>query len=385
MTDPALYLKEELYARMRQDSEIFEFIQSGSLDGIWYWDVEQPENEWMSPEFKALFGYEDHEIPNTSAWWQENLEPGQLDDIMVRFQKHLGDPSSPYDQVVSYQHKDGSPVWVRCRGVAIRDEHGKPVRMLGCHTDVTKLKLAERQLTQRLEELEEANRELTHFSSIISHDLQEPLRKINVFGSMLRDAAKDDLNDEALGYLNHIEKTSKRMANMIRAMIDYTHVSNAQVPKDMVDLNETLHDVLFDLAAAVKDTEAKISIDTLPHVHANAMHMSQLFLNLISNALKFCKPGEAPHIHISYDSSDPDRERILIKDQGIGFDSEAHGEKIFEPFQRLHSRSAFQGTGIGLAACRKIVGFHDGTLHAESTPGEGATFIITLPSSRADQ
>lgn len=150
------YLKTELYGLVGSNPAIFDFLQNGSLDGIWFWDVTSPAEEWMSPRFKEVFGYTDAEVTNSAAWWQENIHPDDLPTALAHFKKHLADPGHPYDQVVRYSHKNGSTVWVRCRGLAIRDESGKPLRMLGAHTDVTELMLARK----RLEESELRWREL---------------------------------------------------------------------------------------------------------------------------------------------------------------------------------------------------------------------------------
>jgi PAS domain S-box-containing protein len=144
--DPAEYLRAELYQRVREDSEIFDFLQNGSLDGIWYWDLDDSAHEWMSPRLKDVFGYADEEIPNTPQWWQANIFPEDRDLALENFRRHCADPAHPYDQIVRYRHKDGSTVWVRCRGLAIRDEAGVPHRMLGAHTDVTAIKKVEQRL-----------------------------------------------------------------------------------------------------------------------------------------------------------------------------------------------------------------------------------------------
>ena len=186
------YLEAELYKRMASDSEIFDFLQEGSLDGIWYWDLENPDHEWLSPRFKTVFGYEEHEIPHTSTWWQENIFAEDLPAVLERAQAHLADPEVPYDQIVRYHHKDGSTVWIRCRGLAIRDEDGTPVRMLGCHTDVTSIKEAElenkrqfEQLAELHEQLVQKNEALARFAFIASHDLREPLRTVSSFAELL--------------------------------------------------------------------------------------------------------------------------------------------------------------------------------------------------------
>lgn len=137
------YLKTELYQLLADDPDIFDWIQKGSLDGIWYLDLENPEEEWYSDEFKRCFGYEPHEIPNKSSWWQENIHEDDLKGPVDAWHRHVADASFPYDQLVRYWHKDGSLVWVRCRGIAIRDENGKALRFLGAHTDVTALARAQ--------------------------------------------------------------------------------------------------------------------------------------------------------------------------------------------------------------------------------------------------
>lgn len=142
------YLKDELYDLVRRDDSIFEFLQAGSLDGLWFWDLESPNEEWLSPRFKEVFGYADHEIPNTVEWWQKNIFPEDLPVVLANFKKHCADPSHPYDQIVRYRHRNGSTVWVRCRGIVIRNQAGKPVRMLGAHTDVTELMRSQQEAAQ---------------------------------------------------------------------------------------------------------------------------------------------------------------------------------------------------------------------------------------------
>lgn len=148
------YLKKELYNLIKEDNRIFEFIQSGALDGIWYWDILEPENEWMSSKFWETLGYEPNEKQHLSSEWQDLINKEDLDLSLDNFKKHLEDPNHPYDQLVRYTHKDGSIVWIRCRGLAIRDSNGTPIRMLGAHTNVTELKKAEEKVAKITEEYE---------------------------------------------------------------------------------------------------------------------------------------------------------------------------------------------------------------------------------------
>ncbi|MGM0523300.1 MAG: diguanylate cyclase domain-containing protein [Bacillota bacterium] len=148
------YLKKELYDLIQSEQLIFEFIQSGSLDGIWYWDLEQPENEWLSPKFWETLGYNPEEKKHLSSEWQDIINQEDLKLATENFHKHCENPNHPYDQIVRYEHKDGSTVWIRCRGLAIRDESGKAKRMLGAHTDITDLKNIENELSRLTTEYE---------------------------------------------------------------------------------------------------------------------------------------------------------------------------------------------------------------------------------------
>jgi PAS domain S-box-containing protein len=154
------YLQRELYELVQQDSSIFEFLQRGSLDGIWYWDIEAPENEWMSPGFWELLGFDPAQKEHLAKEWQDLINPEDLEVALSNFTKHCADPNHPYDQTVRYRHKDGSTVWVRCRGIAIRNDKGQPTRLLGAHTDITELKRTEEVLKQKTLELEETNKSL---------------------------------------------------------------------------------------------------------------------------------------------------------------------------------------------------------------------------------
>jgi PAS domain S-box-containing protein len=154
------YLREELYDLFQKDSSLFDFLQLGSLDGIWYWDLVQPEVEWMSPRFWTLLGYDPAERQHLASEWQDIINADDLQMALTNFHKHAANPDHPYDQVVRYRHRDGSTVWVRCRGIIIRDSSGTPFRMLGAHTDLTALKRVEQELQQRTAELEAANVQL---------------------------------------------------------------------------------------------------------------------------------------------------------------------------------------------------------------------------------
>jgi signal transduction histidine kinase len=236
-----------------------------------------------------------------------------------------------------------------------------------------------REYTQKLER---SNQELQDFTFVAAHDLQEPLRKIQTFSDRLRDECRDSLNERGLDFLGRVMNAARRMQSLIEALLQYTRVSMKQEPYQAANLNQVVKEVLEDLSARIAETNGHVVADPLPVIEADPTQMRQLFQNILANALKYHRPGVPPEIrvrnHLHRSGSDEKACAITVSDNGIGFD-EQFLEKIFLPFQRLHGPVAYEGTGIGLAICRKIVERHGGTITAKSTPGEGTTFMITLP------
>lgn len=240
-------------------------------------------------------------------------------------------------------------------------------------------------LKQLNEELEVRNRELQEFAYVASHDLQEPLRKITTFADLLAVEYGDRLDEGAHHFLERMQSAAVRMSRLITDLLTFSRVRTGGERFDPVDLNGVVRDVLTDLDAAIREAEARIEVDGLPTIEADASQMYQLLQNLISNALKFRASGRQPIIRVTGtvgpDGESPDGRaycHLAVHDNGIGFDEKYLG-RIFMPFQRLHTRTAYPGTGIGLAICRRIAERHGGTLTAHSVPGEGATFRCTLP------
>lgn len=250
----------------------------------------------------------------------------------------------------------------------------------------TELKRANEELENRVRErtmelsetntnLKRTNQELEDFAYVASHDLQEPLRKIQAFGDILEDEYGSVLGD-GKDYLNRMRKAAARMSTLIEDLLSFSRVTTHAKNFNKVDLNQLLVGVLEDLETRISDTGGSVQSDRLPTIEADNTQMRQLFQNLIGNALKFHKPGVPPEVIISAASSE-NMVTLRFTDNGIGFD-EKYADKVFAVFQRLHSRENYEGTGIGLAVCRKIVERHGGTITANSTPGSGATFIVTL-------
>jgi PAS domain S-box-containing protein len=243
-------------------------------------------------------------------------------------------------------------------------------------------------LRRQRTELERSNRELQDFASVASHDLQEPLRKVQAFGDRLHSKYHDQLGEDGRMYLERMQNAAGRMQTLIGDLLVLSRVTTQVRPFVELDLNVLVADVLSDLEVAVERSGAQLHISPLPTVLADEVQMRQLFQNLLSNALKFRQPGVTPRLRVSSQAVEGTNDgvsqgwlEISVTDNGIGFD-EKYLDRIFTIFQRLHGRDEYEGTGVGLAVCRKIVDRHGGSITARSALQQGSTFLITLPRTQ---
>ncbi|PSM47055.1 histidine kinase [Chroococcidiopsis sp. CCALA 051] len=253
---------------------------------------------------------------------------------------------------------------------------------------ITQAQLLEQE-TRYSQELARSNAELQQFASIASHDLQEPLRKIQAFGNRLQEKYGELLNEQGADYIRRMQNAAQRMQILIDDLLVFSRITTRAQPFITVNLAKIAKEVLSDLEVLIQQTEAQVELSELPSIHADPLQMRQLLQNLIGNALKFRRKNEPPRVKI-YSQIIDNREQltenllntylcqITVEDNGIGFDQK-YCDRIFQVFQRLHGRSEYEGTGIGLAICRKIVERHGGSIAAESKPSQGAKFIVTLP------
>ena len=250
--------------------------------------------------------------------------------------------------------------------------------------DELELRVQERtaELKTYMARLEQSNQALKDFAGIASHDLQEPLRKVEAFGNMLKQKCGDSIGEQGSDYLERILNANRRMQSLLTALLEYSRLSTKSKPFVKVNLSDLLDEVLSDLEVRIVKTGGEVHVGDLPVISADPTQMRQLFQNLIGNALKFHKPGDKPVVQVRSVSNTDSACQILVEDNGIGFD-EQYLEKIFAPFMRLHARSEYEGTGMGLAICKKIVERHGGSITAKSRPGAGALFVIDLPARRA--
>ena len=236
---------------------------------------------------------------------------------------------------------------------------------------------------QRTAELERRNPELQEFAFVASHDLSEPLRKIQTFGSLLEERSAGLLGEKEKDFVSRMTGAANRMQELLNALLRYSRVETKGQEFRSAKLDDVARDVATDLEVAIRNVEAHVEIGPLPTVNGDPLQLRQLFQNLVANALKYHRSGVKPVIKV-HGEIENGTGRIFVEDNGIGFD-EKYLDKIFQPFQRLHGKNEYSGTGIGLAICRKIVERHGGTITARSTPGKGSTFIVTLPVRRGGQ
>ncbi|HEY8893499.1 MAG TPA: PAS domain S-box protein [Niastella sp.] len=348
-----------------------------------------------SPEHRKILGYS-KSVQWSKALFMQMIHPLDRALVELAFQNALKTGKITYEARII--RTDKTERWIRVNGTTIYNKKHEPVRLLGTVLDITEQRKAKDELENMVLErtselvtsntaLERSNHELEQFAYIASHDLQEPLRKIQTFADMV----KEHLDDKELAekYFNKIYTSAKRMSILINDVLNYSRLSKTGEPFEKTDLNKILKDVLSDFELLIEQKQAVITHSDLPTIKSIPLQIHQLFGNLISNSLKFSEVH--PQITITaqtlstaevqkYPRLIEDRTYIQLtfKDNGIGFEQQ-HADQIFIIFQRLNNQRSYSGTGIGLALCKKIVDHHDGIITAKSEPGHGATFTVILP------
>lgn len=390
----------ELHYRNKALQEAYSFnrhITDLAPNAIFVYDIGKQVNVYENKRLQQIHGFSTQEIAEmggdflmyllhpedlhqaqANRKWYENTQDNEVLESECRIRNKQGE----------YRHLHLQ------RAVFKRNANGAVEQIIGVALDITDLKRAEQELTEKNQDLLQVNEELASFNFIASHDLQEPLRKIQTFGSILEQTEKE-LSENGKSNLKRIQLAAVRMRTLINDLLSFSSVSMAKAEPEQVNLNDVLEQALFSLQTSIEEKSARIFAGKLPEIQGIPFQLQQLFENLIGNAVKYGKPDVPPVVNISCTEvksvktgSEADRNLqpgetyycISFSDNGIGFDQEYAG-KIFELFQRLHSQNQYSGTGLGLAICKKIVQNHGGHIEASSKVDEGAVFRVYLPAT----
>jgi PAS domain S-box-containing protein len=322
---------------------------------------------------RKLFGYAESEILGKTIDTLEYVDPE------ASFSRTLGDmlrraPIRDEERVFRTKNGERIDVSISVSSLHEREVEGGAVVIV---RDIRERKRVEQEMLDFTIQLQQSNRELEDFAYVASHDLQEPLRKIQAFGDRLKVKYAETLVGDGIDYLDRMQKAAGRMQALINDLLVFSRITTKAQPFAAVDLEEIAHEVVHDLEVRIHQAGGEVIVGALPAIDADALQMRQLLQNLVGNGLKFHRPDLPPRVEISGKVFNNTAE-ITVSDNGIGFD-EKYADRIFTMFERLHGRAAYEGTGIGLAICRKIAHRHGGEIRANSVPGAGAQFVVTLP------
>lgn len=388
------YLKKQTlqkYAFQLADAERFLKL------GTWEWNMQERKVKW-STGFWNLLEYPETE--QKSDWismdqYYDHIEPEEEAEARNRERNAL-QRTEDAEQVlteVKIRTRQGNVRYLLSSTRVIEWKDGKPIYAIGYSADVTDMRLTQAALEQKVNELDRAYQEAEQFAYVASHDLQEPLRKVTSFGERLRDRCGTNFDDSCQQYLTRMLDATGRMRTLIDNLLTLSRTKRAPNLMESVDLAKIINDVQADVELKIQEKQATITTTALPIVEGVSIQLHQLFYNLIFNALKFAKRDVPSAIEIAarpvtqkeqykYDLElFAEYVLITVKDNGIGFEPQ-YAQDIFTPFKKLHARSEYEGTGIGLAICKKVVQNHKGVMWAESELEQGATFYVILPLSQ---
>ena len=329
----------------------------------------------------AIVGYTEDELLKSDFQTLTHSEDLAADmELVEKVQKRQ---MSSYQMEKRYIHKDGHTVWALLGVSLILDVNNQPAHFISQILDISNRKQADLDRGRLMDKLTDSNTELERFAYVASHDMQEPLRMVASFSSLIAEEYHDKLDKDGLEYLGYMISAAKRMQAMVIDLLEYARIGNDTTRFTTVDATRELSHVLENLSGTIRERKAKVITTDLPSFNGNPVQFMRLLQNLIGNGLKYQLDTVVPQVKVGVDDFNHEW-RISIADNGIGMEQE-YTQKIFEPFKRLHQWQQYQGTGIGLAVCKKIVENHSGRIWATSAPGKGSTFYFTIPKNKEVQ
>lgn len=348
--------------------------------------------DWWSDGLYELLGYSPKEakslVPSGELYFG-HVHPDDRESLKLAVERSFIEKRA-FETEYRVRTNSGEEKFVVSRGMYRAADQSGPATSYGNAFDMTPIRKIRTELERKVNELNRSNFDLEQFAYVASHDLQEPLRKIVSFGERLESKSKGALNEESTLYLSRILSASRRMQDMIANLLEFSRVARSRDGFVNTDLEAVMNVVLSDLEVTIQSTGAQISIDPLPEIKAIPTQIAQLFQNLLTNSLKFVREGVTPVVTVRLQQIDEAEQlnyglpanrqylRLLFSDNGIGFANQ-DSSRIFTLFQRLRGRSEYEGAGIGLSVCKKVVENHSGVIMASAKPDEGALFTIVLP------
>ena len=351
---------------------------NSATNGILIADARRPDvpTVYCNAAFEKITGYAKEEVVGRNCRFLQGQDHDQPDLDAIR--QAIRDGTEGRAELRNYR-KDGTVFWNEFYIAPVRDSQGTLTHFIGVQTDITRRKNQEAELARKTEALAQSNAELQQFAYVASHDLQEPLRMVASYTQLLRKRYQGKLDDDADEWIGYAVDGADRMQRLIRDLLEYSRVGSENQSFEITECERIWQHVMRNLSASIRDHHANVTHDPLPTIYANPTLLTQVFQNLIGNALKF--QGSSPaSIHVGATALS-DGWEFFIRDNGIGVPPDQR-DRIFAIFQRLHGRSEYPGTGIGLAICKRIVEKHDGTIWVDSEPGKGSTFYFTVKTSR---
>lgn len=357
--------------KLKESERIYRAIGESIPYGIWMADA-NGRHLYTSDALLDLIGMKQEDCLGFD--WTHALHPDDELRILPLWQQCVR-TRGVWDVELRFRGKDGDYYPVLARGVPVEDEDGRVLCWAGIHLDISRLKKAEQTLQSQAAELERSNKELEQFAYVASHDLQEPLRMVNIYVELLIRRLSDQIPEDGREYAAFVRQGVARMSSLIRDLLAFSRAVHSDSTERTVDANDAVRRAIEICEGAIRDARAEIECGTLPTVVGQEAPLVQVFQNLLSNSIKYRKPGTPARVRVG---SEPRGDEVLIyvADDGIGFDP-SYAQTIFGLFKRLHS-DEYPGTGLGLAICQRIVEQYGGRIWAESAPGEGSTFYFTL-------
>ena len=364
--------------RLEKSEERLKLSQSLANIGSWDHNLVSDQIHW-SDTVKQIFGFAENAFPESYDVFLQIIHPEDR-DLVINSVKTCIEQKKDYEVEYRIITAKGIMRWVSEAGNVLLNKKGKPTRMLGMVRDITERKNTEMKSLKHLAEVERSNEDLNDFAAIVSHDLREPLMTIAAFLQLINKKYGDKLDEKGMDYLLRSINSAKRLHEMIDDLLSYARIATERKTFSVSNANDILNNAVENLYTKIKESDARITYETLPQITADKLQIERIFQNLIGNSLKFCDNKE-PLIHVAWKEQDGYHE-FSVKDNGIGIEQQYH-ERIFNIFTRLHGREDYDGSGIGLAACGKIIERHGGRIWLESGPGRGTIFYFTLPINQS--